>query len=194
MSAGALLLAHGDEVELHLDRWRAEADADDLAVLTSLREPVLDIGCGPGRIVAALHRRGRVVLGIDLAPSAVREAVARGGSVLCRSVFDPLPREGGWSSALLLDGNIGIGGDPAALLDRVHALLRPGGEVVAELDPAGGTRLLHACLVVDGEAEHRFPWATVGLGAWDHLAAGAGFSGMRIERVGRRCFGRAVRA
>jgi SAM-dependent methyltransferase len=193
VSAGGVVVADRAEVELHLDRWRAEADADELCLLASLPEPVLDVGCGPGRIVAALHRRGRTALGIDLAPSAVREAAARGGPVLCRSVFEPLPSEGRWATALLLDGNIGIGGDPAGLLGRIHSLLRAGGEVVAELDRAVGTRLLHACLVVDGEAEHRFPWATVGVDAWDQLATEAGFAEVRTERLGGRRFGRAVK-
>jgi SAM-dependent methyltransferase len=194
MSAGQAVVADEAVVELHLERWRADADVHELRLLASLREPVLDVGCGPGRILAALHHRGRASLGIDLAPSAVREAAARGGAVLCRSVFDPLPREGHWATALLLDGNIGIGGDPAGLLDRVRSLLRPGGEVVAELEPAGGTRLLHARLVVDGNDEHRFPWATVGVGAWEPLAAAAGYTRIRTERVAGRRFGRAVRA
>lgn len=189
----SLALIDHPEVELHLDRWRADADADEVALLATLPTPILDVGCGPGRILAALGRSGRDALGIDVAPAAVRESLARGGRAICRSVFDPVPDEGRWSSALLLDGNIGIGGDPLALLDRVRSLLRPGGEVVAELGSGEGTTLLRACLIVDGAAEQRFPWATVGCDAWAPLAAAAGFDRIRTQPVGDRRFGRAVR-
>jgi hypothetical protein len=37
---------------------------------------------------------------------------------------------------LLLDGNIGIGGDPATLLSRIAALLRPGGIALVEVEPS----------------------------------------------------------
>ena len=46
----------------------------------------------------------------------------RGAPALCRSVFDPLPAEGRWAAVLALDGNIGIGGDPVAFLDRMRHL------------------------------------------------------------------------
>ena len=38
----------------------------------------------------------------------------RGATVLQRDIFGPLPGEGRWGTALLFDGNVGIGGDPAA--------------------------------------------------------------------------------
>lgn len=47
------------------------------------------------------------------------------------------PAKGGWGHVLLADGNIGIGGDPAALLRRTVSLLRPDGTVLVELAPAG---------------------------------------------------------
>ncbi|MDP9442781.1 MAG: hypothetical protein M3P34_11540, partial [Actinomycetota bacterium] len=53
------------------------------------------------------------------------------------SVFGALPGEGRWATALLIDGNIGIGGDPVALLRRVAELLRPAGVVLVELDAPG---------------------------------------------------------
>ena len=38
-----------------------------------------------------------------------------------QSVFDAVPDAGLWRCALLLDGSIGIGGDPEALLQRVES-------------------------------------------------------------------------
>ena len=53
--------------------------------------------------------------------------------MLQRSVFDRLPGERRWGTVLLLDGNIGIGGDPVRLLRRCADLVRPRGQVLAEV-------------------------------------------------------------
>src|SRR5205823_333854 len=79
--------------------------------------PVLDVGCGPGRHVLALARRGVLAVGVDVTPAAVRYARARGAPVFRGSVFAAVPGVGHWRTALLLDGNIGIGGRPVVLLE-----------------------------------------------------------------------------
>src|SRR5205085_5771582 len=99
--------------------------------------PVLDVGCGPGRHVVALGRRGVMGLGVDVTPAAVEMAHSRGALVLHRSIFDRLPGTGRWGSALLVDGNVGIGGDAVALLRRLAALLRSGGRALIEVAGPG---------------------------------------------------------
>lgn len=138
---GPLFLRRTDGWLLPLDveRWCAGADAADESVLARCRGSVLDIGCGPGRLVVALAERGRRALGIDVTPAAVTRTVGRGGTALCRSVFEPLPGERRWDTALLIDGNIGIGGDPAALLRRTAGLIGPGGRLVARPRPSTST-------------------------------------------------------
>ena len=108
-----------------LQRWLGPLTAADTAVLDRTRGPVLDVGCGPGRHVLALARRGRLALGVDVAPAAVRVARLRGAPAIEACVFERIPGAGTWGSALLLDGNIGIGGAPVALLARLRELLRP---------------------------------------------------------------------
>ena len=54
-----------------------------------------------------------------MVPEAVAQTPDRGVAAIRRNVFDALPGEGRWRTALLADGNIGIGGDPAALLRRL---------------------------------------------------------------------------
>ncbi|WP_381796012.1 methyltransferase domain-containing protein [Streptomyces niveus] len=134
---GPLFLRRTDGWLLPLDveRWCARADAADLSALHRCEGSVLDIGCGPGRLVAALAARGRRALGVDVSEAAVERTLRLGGTALRRSVFDPLPGEGRWGTVLLVDGNIGIGGDPAGLLRRAAGLLTHGGLIIAETAP-----------------------------------------------------------
>lgn len=190
-----LVSACGERMALAVDRWRADVAAMEWSLLDDLRAPVLDIGCGPGRVPVALAQAGRPCLGIDTAPAAVAEARRRGAAVLCRSVFDPLPGEGRWGSAVMLDGSIGIGGDPAALLSRVADLLARDGCLLAELaSPGSPTRRLDVRLEAgEGDEGPWFPWATVGATGFAELAEHAGLRPMPAEERAGRWFARAVR-
>ena len=107
-----MVVSEGLSVPLPVGRWNDDDDAHDASLLGHCRGATLDIGCGPGRLVARLSRLGHVALGIDVVPEAVRQARERGAAAIVRDVFDPVPGEGRWDTALLADGNIGIGGDP----------------------------------------------------------------------------------
>ncbi|WP_395691406.1 class I SAM-dependent methyltransferase [Nocardioides sp.] len=174
-------------VVLDLDHWDRPEDEHDLALLDLCLGPTLDVGCGPGRLAAALARRGQVVLGIDVLAHAVGTAVRRGASALCRDVFDTLPAEGRWGTALLADGNVGIGGDPVALLRRLAEVLAPDGRVVAEVAPPG-TPLDCGWATVRTEVETSAPfrWSVVGVDDIDRLASDAGFRVDDVRRLGSR--------
>lgn len=174
---------------LPLDRWLAHPAPEEEPALARCRAPVLDVGCGPGRHVLELARRGTLAVGVDLAPGAVRLARMRGASVLEGSIFGRLPGAGTWSTALLLDGNIGIGGAPELLLRRLADLLRTDGVVVLEVEPPGAlTRPRRVRLEAPGTVSPWFPWAQVGVDGVAALATRSGFSVHDTWRSGPRWF------
>ncbi|WP_030244308.1 class I SAM-dependent methyltransferase [Streptomyces sp. NRRL S-455] len=173
---GPLFLRRSDGwlLPLEVERWCARADAVDRDVLDRCEGTVLDVGCGPGRLVAELAGQGRTVLGIDVSGAAVDHTVRLGGQALRRSVFEPLPGEGRWGTVLLMDGNVGIGGDPSALLDRAAELLRPGGLLIAETAPVDIDERVHV-RITDAHtaaAGAAFPWARIGTPALLRYARG----------------------
>lgn len=184
----------GGTIRLEVGRWREEPDPVEARLLAGIAEPVLDIGCGPGRVAQALAASGRLALGIDPAPAAASEAARRGAPVLRRSVFAPLPGEGRWGTALLLDGNIGIGGDPVRLLERCRELIRADGLVLAEVaGPGEATGPLRVRVERGRVVGPWFPWAVVGVDGWSGVALAAGLRPDGFEVAGTRWFGRALR-
>jgi 2-polyprenyl-3-methyl-5-hydroxy-6-metoxy-1,4-benzoquinol methylase len=149
---------------LDVDRWLGDADAVDATVLGRCRPPVLDLGCGPGRMVRALTRSGRPALGIVMSAVAVQSSRIRGGPALRRLISDRLPAEGRWGTVLLMDSNLGIGGDVRALLRRCAELVRPYGLILCEVDSVPG-RYEIAEVVLASRAASCPPMRWAGVGA-----------------------------
>jgi SAM-dependent methyltransferase len=195
---GAILDGDGEPVlrddrgharPLPVDVWLGRAGAVDERVLDHARGPVLDVGCGPGRHVHALARRGVLGVGVDVSPVAAALARRRGATVLEASIFDRVPGAGRWNSALLLDGNIGIGGSPDALLRRLAGLLARGGAVLVELDPPG-VGVVHERVRLEDSARASawFAWARVGADAVEGPAHAAGLRVLARWEDGARFF------
>ncbi|MGV9943219.1 class I SAM-dependent methyltransferase [Streptomyces sp. NPDC003401] len=184
--------ADGRLLPLEVERWCARADRVDREVLDRCEGAVLDVGCGPGRLVAELAARGRTALGVDVSEAAVEHTVRLGGQALRRSVFDPLPGEGRWGTVLLMDGNVGIGGDPRALLARAARLLSPGGLLIAETLPGDVDERAEVQVVgVTGARAGSggpFPWARLGTPALSRYADRAGWGAVDQWAAGGRCF------
>ncbi|MGH2788269.1 MAG: methyltransferase domain-containing protein [Actinomycetota bacterium] len=182
-----LVSESGDVLFCGVDPWLSDPRPEECAVLGRAVAPVLDVGCGPGRHVLELAERGVMALGVDAAPSAVTVAHGRGAPVLQRSIFDPIPGAGRWGTALLLDGSIGIGGDPAALLRRLAGLLREEGLVLAEVeDPGVEVGPVRARIEVGSHASVWFPWARVGVTDLPRLASSCNYDVVEIwEGAGR---------
>ena len=176
---------------LPLDRYLGPADATDEHLLTGVRGPVLDVGCGPGRHLHALAARGVFALGVDLSPAAVDIARGGGARAIVASIFDDLPGGGTWRSALLLDGNIGIGGDPARLLARIATLLGGDGEILIELDPPGSATVAgRARIETPRRVSSWFPWARVSVSGVERVARDGGFEVCETWSLAGRWFAR----
>jgi SAM-dependent methyltransferase len=198
---GRISLVTPEGFRRHVDpsRWHTLSHADR-DVLGRAVAPVLDVGCGPGRHVGELTKRGKEALGLDSSTAAVREATRRGAPVVHGSVFGAVPGAGGWGTLLLLDGNIGIAGNPERLLKRCGDLLRPGGRVLVETEPPGRTASRGRVRVEDtgplqrelGGRSRRtspwFSWATVSASHVHDLAAATGFAVREIWRAEQRWF------
>ena len=179
----------GDAVPIPMHRWSSNASDSDMVVLRHCTGVTLDVGCGPGRMTHALATQGVCSLGIDVVPEAVAQTRARGASAVLRDVFGRVPGEGRWDSALLADGNIGIGGNPVALLRRVGDLVHDGGKVIVDLARPGVgmvTRSLRLH-VADGTSEP-FGWTVVAPEALPAVAAQAGFALTEVKEHRSRWF------
>jgi SAM-dependent methyltransferase len=181
---------------MNVSRWNDDADAADIGLLEGIRGAVLDIGCGPGRMVRAAMHRGLTALGIDVSDTAVEIAREGGLMVLNRSVFERLPREGLWGAALLVDGNIGIGGDPSALLARCAELIADDGVVVVEVHTDPERDHMYDGTVVDirGHQSAAFPWAEIGQAALVRRAEAFGLALDQAWETDGRFFCRLARA
>lgn len=129
-------------------RWAT----NDLVVATALerftaRLPqgalVADVGCGPGRDLTALARRGFRVVGIDLSPAMLREARARSDAPLVLADMRSLPfRTGSFDAAWVCASLLHVPKVHAPSTVRgVHGLLRPGGVAYFALKEGSGEGL-----------------------------------------------------
>lgn len=180
----------GEVRHLPVRKWLGGRDADsefDGTLLKLCQGPTIDLGCGPGRLVTELVRRGIPALGVDQSATAVGIARRNGAPVLRRDVFAPLPATGRWQTVLLADGNIGLGGDPLRVLRRAQELMKRGGQCVVEFDAiVTGIRTGWVRLESSQTVGPWFRWASVGLDCAAELADKAGLMLNEIHPVGNR--------
>ncbi len=154
------------------------ADGADLAgearfldALLARGSRVLDAGCGPGRVGAALHESGHVVVGVDVDPALIEAAREEhpGPRWLVADLASLALDEEPFDAAVLA-GNVLVfvaPGSERAVLDRVAAQVRPDGLVVTGFTTGRDYRVTDLdrdCAAVGLTLEHRF--ATWDLRPW----------------------------
>ncbi len=170
----AVQLADGTQMPLAAGTWSRTRRGDD-SVVGRCRGATLDVGCGTGRFVRALHAAGVPALGIDISARAVSLARLQGGAAVHQDIFAISPDLGRWQHVLLIDGNIGISGNAAALLRRSKDLLRSGGSIIVEAaTPGTGCRELSVRLVHGAVPSRQFKWLACDTRAIVALAAELG--------------------
>jgi trans-aconitate 2-methyltransferase len=127
------------------ERMSAPIEAMGREVLSRLElrgdETVLDAGCGTGRVTEALLERlprGRVIA-VDGSPSMVEQARERLGTERVEYLVADLARLelDRRVDAILSTATFHWVPDHDALFSRLHALLEPGGQLVAQCGGAG---------------------------------------------------------
>src|SRR5436190_16875600 len=111
------------------DWWERE-------LLSAVTEsPVLDLGCGAGRVALYLQALGFRVTAVDNSAGAV-EVCRRRGVVDARlGDLNGPPHDQRWGAVLLLCGNLGLGGSWSgnrALLRRLSEVTAPGAVLVGD--------------------------------------------------------------
>ncbi|OBK20163.1 SAM-dependent methyltransferase [Mycobacterium asiaticum] len=186
----------GEVQPLPTERWlgrivgrtaRGGEEEFDEAVAQLCTGPTIELGCGPARLVSRLVRRGIPALGVDRSATAIRIAGRGGAPALLGDVFEPLPGTGQWQTVLLVDGNVGLGGDPVRILRRAAELLGRDGRCVAEFDArAIGVEDRWVRLESGSEVGPWFRWASVGLDSAAALAAQVGLTLTGVRMIGGR--------
>jgi 2-polyprenyl-3-methyl-5-hydroxy-6-metoxy-1,4-benzoquinol methylase len=120
---------------------------------------VLDIGCGAGEFATALREAGATVVGVDVAPEALRRAAQRDASLDLRlwTAGAPLPVEEAWADVAWAGEVLEHVVDLAPWLSEVRRALRPRGELLLSTPHHGPGRMLALALSRRRFAEHFEP-------------------------------------
>jgi SAM-dependent methyltransferase len=117
------------------------------SAFSGLSGPLLDAGCGTGRHLVPLGKRGYCVVGVDISPAMLgvaRASLSDAGLArsLVRGDLRSLPFESVFGGILCLDSPLALILEEdglAAALSALRRSLRPGGMLVAEIFDYVGT-------------------------------------------------------
>lgn len=124
-------------------------------------ERILDLGCGDGALTEKLGAGGASVLGVDMSPSLLEAAKARGLHVRQEDGHAlPFHHE---FDAVFSNAALHWMTEPERVIEGVRRALRPGGRFVAEFGGHGNvaaimTALRAAARAFDGDSALATPW------------------------------------
>jgi SAM-dependent methyltransferase len=99
---------------------------------------VIDIGCGPGNLYAAVGGSPRSILGVDISHGALVHAQQLGYTPLLADAHD-LPLRDGCADIVTLNAVLHHCDDMATVLAEAARLVRPGGLLITDEDPLVNT-------------------------------------------------------
>ncbi len=117
---------------------------------------VIDIGCGPGNVFAAVGGSPRTILGIDISHGALQHARQIGYTPLLADAHD-LPLIEGCADIVTLNAVLHHCDDMAQVLAQAARLVRPGGLLITDEDPLCNTSTYQGLPLLVVEARKRFP-------------------------------------
>jgi 2-polyprenyl-3-methyl-5-hydroxy-6-metoxy-1,4-benzoquinol methylase len=135
------------EDKIQVERRRMEAlylcKRVENVSLDSLKKgcKLLDVGCGPGDLVAELARKypNSQIMGIDPSRFNVQEAIELHGVKILEGFWDEY--QGGKVDVIIFFGNLMLHPDPKESLTRAYKLLEPNGVLIFDVkNPEDATR------------------------------------------------------
>jgi SAM-dependent methyltransferase len=117
---------------------------------------VVDIGCGPGNIFAAVGGSPRSIFGVDISYGALKHAMTIGYTPLLADAHN-LPFVGGFADVVTLNAVLHHCDDMARVLAQAARLVRPGGVLITDEDPLCNLANYQGLALLIVEARARFP-------------------------------------
>jgi ubiquinone/menaquinone biosynthesis C-methylase UbiE len=131
------------------DRWRSAIGNWDGKI-------VVDIGCGPGNLYAAVGGSPQMIVGVDISRGALIHAKQYGYSPLLADAHH-LPFVNGFADIVTLNAALHHCDDMARVLAQAARLVRPGGLLISDEDPVAQTQTHEGLAWLIIAARDRFP-------------------------------------
>ncbi len=130
-------------------RWQAAIGNWD-------HKTVIDIGCGPGNLYAAVGGAPRSILGIDISHGALLHARQIGYTPLLADAHD-LPLRDGCADIVTLNAVLHHCDSMATVLAEAARLVKPGGILITDEDPIANNATYQGLAWLVHAARERFP-------------------------------------
>lgn len=114
------------------DRWLAVTGSWDNKV-------IVDIGCGPGNVYATVGGKPKTLIGVDIAPRALKMAANIGYLPLLADAHH-LPIADRCADIVMLNATLHHCDDMAQVLSEASRLVKPGGILLTDQDPQRSAR------------------------------------------------------